>query len=326
LPWYVAATVLSINHVRSLMKESETSAPGERPQFLGVREQRVTGVCIFLAIGLSVLITKVLRFIPMPVLYGVFLFMGTSSLKGVQFMQRVSIMFMPQKYQPDYIFLRHVRLRRCHLFTFIQASCLAILWVIKAVKSISIVFPLMVLAMCFVRKALDYVFSQHELKWLDDIMPEAHSRAKEDAKKKKEKEKHIEQAIDHEAMNQSEIEIKGGGTIQVPLKDGRSIHIPADKITYNPVTATINITDEMAKTAIWKQLVANESNPALEDMVLKHRKKHSNGEKKNGDKKNATREPVKFHLGEEEARGLIDTPEIVVDPPSRLSPDDTTRL
>lgn len=38
--------------------------------------------------------------------------------------------------------------------------------------------------MCFIRKALDYVFSQHELKWLDDIMPDAHKREKEDKKKK----------------------------------------------------------------------------------------------------------------------------------------------
>lgn len=34
--------------------------------------------------------------------------------------------------------------------------------------------------MCFVRKGLDRVFDQRELKWLDDIMPEAHKRAKED--------------------------------------------------------------------------------------------------------------------------------------------------
>ena len=37
LPWFVAATVLSINHVMSLKKESECTAPGERPKFLGVR-------------------------------------------------------------------------------------------------------------------------------------------------------------------------------------------------------------------------------------------------------------------------------------------------
>merc|ERR1711892_501555 len=42
IPWYVASTILSINHVRSLEKESESSAPGEKVKFLGIREQRVT--------------------------------------------------------------------------------------------------------------------------------------------------------------------------------------------------------------------------------------------------------------------------------------------
>lgn len=37
LPWYVAATVISIAHIESLKMESESSAPGEQPQFLGVR-------------------------------------------------------------------------------------------------------------------------------------------------------------------------------------------------------------------------------------------------------------------------------------------------
>ena len=42
--------------------------------------------------------------------------------------------------------------------------------------------------MCFVRKLLDYVFTRHELRWLDDILPESHKKEKED-KKKKDKEK-----------------------------------------------------------------------------------------------------------------------------------------
>lgn len=46
--------------------ESETAAPGEKPQFLGVREQRVTHILIFLMIGSSVLLTPLLSHIPMP--------------------------------------------------------------------------------------------------------------------------------------------------------------------------------------------------------------------------------------------------------------------
>lgn len=41
LPWYVAATVISIAHIDSLKMESESSAPGEQPQFLGVRLVRL---------------------------------------------------------------------------------------------------------------------------------------------------------------------------------------------------------------------------------------------------------------------------------------------
>ncbi|VDN11825.1 unnamed protein product [Dibothriocephalus latus] len=156
IPWFVAATVLSINHVLSLKKVSESAAPGEQPVFLGCREQRVTGFFIFLFIGLSVFMSRVLRLIPMAVLYGVFLLMGITSLNGLQIIQRFLLIFMPGKYQPDYPYLSHVRLWRVHLFTMIQVLCLALLWVIKSIKEISILFPLM-----------------HEMHWLDDILPES---------------------------------------------------------------------------------------------------------------------------------------------------------
>jgi len=53
-------------------------------------------------------------------------------------------MFMPAKYQPDYMFLRNVPMRRVHLFTVIQLACIVVLCVIKELGSISIVFPVMV--------------------------------------------------------------------------------------------------------------------------------------------------------------------------------------
>ncbi|XP_062594759.1 electroneutral sodium bicarbonate exchanger 1-like [Saccostrea cucullata] len=171
LPWFVAATVTAIAHVMSLRKESECTAPGEKPTFLGVREQRVTALLVGLFSGLAVLITSVLKHIPMPVLYGVFFYMGASALSGMQMVQRILIIFMPQKYQPDYKFLRHVPLTKVHLYTGIQVVCLAALWAVKSIKAISIVFPIMVLGICFQRKALDFIFTQHELKWLDELLP-----------------------------------------------------------------------------------------------------------------------------------------------------------
>uniref|UniRef100_A0AAQ4PG63 Anion exchange protein n=1 Tax=Gasterosteus aculeatus aculeatus TaxID=481459 RepID=A0AAQ4PG63_GASAC len=129
-----------------------------------------------------------LKFIPMPVLYGVFLYMGVASLNGVQFMDRLQLLLMPAKHQPDLIYLRHVPQRRIHLFTFIQALCLAFLWILKSTVA-AIVFPVMILALVAVRKAMDYVFSQHDLSYLDDVIPEKDKKKKEDEKKKKSKKK-----------------------------------------------------------------------------------------------------------------------------------------
>uniref|UniRef100_A0A8B9KFE4 Anion exchange protein n=1 Tax=Astyanax mexicanus TaxID=7994 RepID=A0A8B9KFE4_ASTMX len=180
LPWFVAATVLSISHVNSLKLESECSAPGEQPKFLGIREQRFTGLMIFLLMGCSVFMTSVLKFIPMPVLYGVFLYMGASSLRGIQFFDRLKLFGMPAKHQPDFIYLRHVPLRKVHLFTIVQLSCLAMLWIIKTSRA-AIVFPMMVLALVFIRKLLDFFFTKRELSWLDDLMPESKKKKLEDA-------------------------------------------------------------------------------------------------------------------------------------------------
>uniref|UniRef100_A0A672KKT9 Anion exchange protein n=1 Tax=Sinocyclocheilus grahami TaxID=75366 RepID=A0A672KKT9_SINGR len=186
LPWYVAATVISIAHIDSLKMETETSAPGEQPKFLGVREQRVTGVFVFILTGLSVFMSPILKFIPMPVLYGVFLYMGVASLNGVQFMDRLKLLLMPAKHQPDLIYLRHVPLRKVHLFTFIQLLCLALLWILKSTVA-AIVFPVMILALVAVRKALDFIFSQLDLSFLDDVIPEKDKKKKEDEKTKKKK-------------------------------------------------------------------------------------------------------------------------------------------
>uniref|UniRef100_A0A7N5JLD2 Anion exchange protein n=1 Tax=Ailuropoda melanoleuca TaxID=9646 RepID=A0A7N5JLD2_AILME len=218
LPWFVAATVLSISHVNSLKVESECSAPGEQPKFLGIREQRVTGLMIFILMGLSVFMTSVLKFIPMPVLYGVFLYMGVSSLKGIQFFDRIKLFGMPAKHQPDLIYLRYVPLWKVHIFTVIQLTCLVLLWVIKA-SAAAVVFPMMVLALVFVRKLMDLCFTKRELSWLDDLMPES-KKKKEDDKKKKEKE-------EAERMLQADDD-----TVHLPFEGRSLLQIPVKALKY----------------------------------------------------------------------------------------------
>ncbi|XP_028256210.1 sodium bicarbonate cotransporter 3-like isoform X6 [Parambassis ranga] len=217
LPWFVAATVLSISHVNSLKVESGCSAPGEQPKFLGIREQRVTGFMIFVLMGCSVFMTKVLKFIPMPVLYGVFLYMGVSSLKGIQFFDRIRLFGMPAKHQPDLIYLRYVPLWKVHVFTLVQFSCLVLLWVIKA-SSAAVVFPMMVLALVFVRKLLDLFFTKRELSWLDDLMPESKKKKEDDKKKEAQEMLEEESRLQEEEEVGLKVNFEGSNLLNIPVK------------------------------------------------------------------------------------------------------------
>lgn len=49
-----------------------------------------------------------------------------------------------------------------------------------------------------VRKLLDLMFSQHDLAWLDDILPDKDKKKKEDDKKKKKEKKVAEPESDEE--------------------------------------------------------------------------------------------------------------------------------
>ncbi|KAK0145434.1 Sodium bicarbonate cotransporter 3 [Merluccius polli] len=245
LPWFVAATVLSISHVNSLKVESGCSAPGEQPKFLGIREQRVTGFMIFMLMGCSVFMTSVLKFIPMPVLYGVFLYMGVSSLKGIQFFDRIKLFGMPAKHQPDLIYLRYVPLWKVHVFTLVQLTCLVLLWVIKA-SAAAVVFPMMVLALVFIRKLLDFFFTKRELSWLDDLIPES-KKKKEDDKKKREREREKREA---RAMLQEDED----AGLTICFEDSNHLSVPVKTLSGSSDSdpSVVNISDEMDKSGAWK--------------------------------------------------------------------------
>ena len=50
-----------------------------------------------------------LKEIPLAVLFGIFLYMGVTSLTGVQFVDRIEMFFMPTKHYPDYSYVKTVR-------------------------------------------------------------------------------------------------------------------------------------------------------------------------------------------------------------------------
>ncbi|XP_043531109.1 band 3 anion transport protein-like isoform X2 [Chiloscyllium plagiosum] len=167
VPWLSAATVRTVTHANALTVMSKSVAPGDKPQIQEVKEQRITGLMVAILVGLSILIGPVLRMIPLAVLFGIFLYMGVTSLNGIQLFDRILLFLVPPKYHPDCVYVRKVRTRRMHLFTFIQILCIAILWAInKSVAALAFPFVL-ILTVPFRMFVLNKIFTKVEMKSLD---------------------------------------------------------------------------------------------------------------------------------------------------------------
>ncbi|CAH0545905.1 unnamed protein product [Brassicogethes aeneus] len=166
MPWLCAATVRSIAHVSALTVMSRTHAPGEKPYLVEVKEQRMSAFCVALLIGLSVLMAPLLRLVPMAVLFGIFLYMGVASIDGIQFFDRIKLLFMPVKHHPNTTYVRRVRTAKMHLFTCVQLMCLVVLWVVKSTKA-SLAFPFFLILMVPLRAQLKHIFTPPELRALD---------------------------------------------------------------------------------------------------------------------------------------------------------------
>ncbi|VDL74183.1 unnamed protein product [Nippostrongylus brasiliensis] len=158
-PWLIdiSQTPLSVALISSL--------PAAFYTILIVMDQQITAVIINRKDNL-------LRLVPLPVLIGIFLYMGVVSLLGQQFVQRIALLFTSVKHQPDYSWLRSVRMRRVHLFTVIQLLSIGALFLVKHTKSISMIFPLMLVFMVLIRMfILEKIFTRSEMASLDDLLP-----------------------------------------------------------------------------------------------------------------------------------------------------------
>ncbi|MCI4378671.1 hypothetical protein PGIGA_G00218500 [Pangasianodon gigas] len=167
LPWLTAATVRSVTHVNALTVMSKATAPGEKPMIQEVKEQRLTGMCVAILVGMSIVMTDVLRHIPLAVLFGIFLYMGITSLTGIQLYERIALMVTPAKHHPDHSYVTKVKTWRMNLFTIIQLLCIALLWVVKSTVA-SLAFPfILIMTVPLRRLILTRIFEERELAALD---------------------------------------------------------------------------------------------------------------------------------------------------------------
>lgn len=168
LPWLVAATVRSLNHVRSLATTEEVvdRSGAAHAHILHVRENRVTGIAIHLLIGVSLLLLPVLKNIPLAVLFGLFLYMGVVSMKGNQFFERLGLWATDPALYPSSHYVRRVPRAVMHGFTATQLACLVALWAIK-ISAWAILFPLFIALLVPIRFLLARLFGQKHLAALD---------------------------------------------------------------------------------------------------------------------------------------------------------------
>uniref|UniRef100_A0A8B9SXY5 Anion exchange protein n=1 Tax=Anas platyrhynchos TaxID=8839 RepID=A0A8B9SXY5_ANAPL len=163
LPWLAAATVRSVTHANALTVMSKAVAPGDKPKIQEVKEQRVTGLLVAVLVGLSIVIGKLLQAIPLAVLFGIFLYMGVTSLNGIQFYERLQLLLMPPKHHPDVPYVKKVRTLRMHLFTGLQLACLAVLWAVMSTVA-SLAFPFILILTVPLRMCLlSRIFTDREM-------------------------------------------------------------------------------------------------------------------------------------------------------------------
>jgi len=137
-------------------------------RILSVQETRLTNLLIHVLCLASLFALDALKLIPMPVLYGVFLFMGLVSLGSNTLWSRFLMFFMqPSKY-PLEAYTMHMKPKRMHLFTVIQLGLFALLYTVKAIKTIAIIFPLIIACCIPVRLyLLPKIFTEKELVMID---------------------------------------------------------------------------------------------------------------------------------------------------------------
>jgi hypothetical protein len=172
LPFPCAATVRSVTHLISLSTYEDRPIPGGGVQKVvsHVIEQRWTNFGIHFVMLMSVFAAPVLRFVPKSVLFGVFLYMGVTSMVGIQLFDRLWLYFNfdPATY-PRLPYVTRTTTSRLHLFTAIQVLMLGILYGLKSIKQTAVAFPFFIaLLVPFRTVLLPKIFTAEELDCLDN--------------------------------------------------------------------------------------------------------------------------------------------------------------
>jgi hypothetical protein len=171
LPWMCGATVQSVNHLKALTETKFNPETGE-VEIVDVTETRLTGLVIHAMIASTFLLLGLLKYIPIPVVSGVFLFLGRKLMTGNSFFQRLRDSFAERKRLPDDHPINVIGRNKTNLFTGIQIACLYGLWAFKQNAQTAIFFPSVIGLLMVIRAfGLPKIFTETELTELGDATP-----------------------------------------------------------------------------------------------------------------------------------------------------------
>ena len=185
LPWVCAATVQSLNHVRALTSEKfrtekkevlkvdnegveKTVVEQVRTKETKIVETRVTGFAIHALILGSLFLLPILSNIPLPVVSGVFLYLGRKIMGGNLYFDRVGNLALEDKFLPEESVYRKLPKKRVMQYLSIQTVMLGVIWTLKSNAKYSILFPSCIGVLAALRSyVLPKLFSEKELEELD---------------------------------------------------------------------------------------------------------------------------------------------------------------
>lgn len=171
LPWMCGATVQSMNHVRA-MAETKLNDETKQMEIVEVTETRLTGFVIHALLTSTVLLLPLIKKIPIPVVSGVFLFLGRKLMTGNTFFKRITDGFAEKARLPKNNPIHLLGRKKMNIYTGVQVLCLMGLFGFKQIPAITIFFPAMIGILMFIRGVvLPNFFSEEEFVALGDETP-----------------------------------------------------------------------------------------------------------------------------------------------------------
>nr|VZI27524.1 unnamed protein product [Spirometra erinaceieuropaei] len=157
-PFMSGVPVRTIANTMALVKLEPHPPPGKPAQIISLVEQRVNLLIVGLLVMCTVALGDVLRFIPIAALYGMFLFVGMSGLRGLDLTNSIYALLSRRKYWGRWEFLSNLPKQQLAVFTLIRFCELSLLITIMIIAEfssagwISFAFPLIIIISALIRE------------------------------------------------------------------------------------------------------------------------------------------------------------------------------